>query len=289
MRERVDSAGFSAARAAWRNSGNSGNDPAAPFSVAVLPSHMDAIPELPTLDPGVQLLDADRTDAVGPLHALVLDQVLADCGTALWVDSRGHAQTAPLVRLAPDDGLGTGERVLDRVQVARAFTAYQHLALVERLRERVDSDTSLVVLPAIDAHYRADDVGRERGQRFLLRALATVATLAREHDLPVLVTRSRADAFTAPVSRAADRELTCERTEFGPRFAGTDFETLVYPHGDGTVQTTLAFWQRVLAARHADGVRSNADEPSSRADEPATSSTTPPVPTAGEVTVDGAH
>jgi hypothetical protein len=225
------------------------------------------------------LLDADRTDAVGPLHALVLDQVLADGGTALWVDSRGHAQTAPLVRLAPDDAFGSGERVLDRVQVARAFTAYQHLALVERLRERVDADTSLVVLPAIDAHYRADDVGRERGQRFLLRALATVATLARERDLPVLVTRSRDDAFTAPIARGADRELTCERTAFGPRFAGGDFETLVYPHGDGTVQTTLAFWQRVLAARHAGDTRASADE-STRA--PAT----PPSP---EVTVDGAH
>jgi hypothetical protein len=237
---------------------------------------MDRIPELPTLDPGVQLLDADRTDAVGPLHALVLDQVLADGGMALWVDSGGHAQTAPLVRLAPDDGSGTGERVLDRVQVARAFTAYQHLALVERLHQRVTGDTSLLVLPAIDAHYRADDVGRERGQRFLLRALATVATLARECDFPVLVTRTRTDEFAAPVPRAADRTLTCERTEFGPRFAGADFETLVYPHGDGTVQTTLAFWQRVLAARHAGDGGSSAEEPA-------------PTATPAGVTVDGTH
>lgn len=203
----------------------------------------NAIPELPTLDPGVQLLDADGERAVGPLDALVLDHVLCDGGTAYWVDSRGHAQTGPLTALAPSD------RALDRVQIARGFTAYQHFALVGRLRARVDDETALVVLPALDATYRADDVGKSAGRAMLLRSLATLRTLAREHDIPVLVTRTRADSFTAPLSTAAARTIECRQTAMGPRFVTDEFETLVYPDDDGTVQTTIAFWQSVLAAR----------------------------------------
>jgi hypothetical protein len=65
-----------------------------------------------------------------------------------------------------------------------------------------------------------------------------------------------ADDLTAPVTRAATGTIRCEQTRFGPRFTvdgddtATDrFETLVYPVGHGMVQTTLAFWREVLAAR----------------------------------------
>jgi hypothetical protein len=44
----------------------------------------------------------------------------------------------------------------------------------------------------------------------------------------------------------------CEQTRFGPRFIGDEFETLVYPIENGTVQTRLAFWQRVLQTRVSD-------------------------------------
>jgi hypothetical protein len=36
----------------------------------------------------------------------------------------------------------------------------------------------------------------------------------------------------------------------GPRIVGEDFETLVYPVGDGAYyQTTFAYWRQLLAAR----------------------------------------
>jgi hypothetical protein len=54
-----------------------------------------------------------------------------------------------------------------------------------------------------------------------------------------------------------------QTNQVGPRFAGDEFETLVYPLDGGLVQTTLAFWKRVLVERHP-----------SLADAPATSEVT---------------
>lgn len=201
------------------------------------------VPELPTLDPGITLLETDER-ATGPLQALALDHLLLEGGDALWVDSHGHAQSQLLARLAP------GRRVLDRVRVARGFTPTQHATLVERLPDRIAPETSLLVLPAMDGQYRGDELPTEDARELFLRSLATVAGVARERDLPVLVTRRRDDEFAAPLSSAADATLACERTEFGPRFRSDEFETLVYPGGpDGTAQTTLAYWTRILRAR----------------------------------------
>lgn len=218
-------------------------------------------PDLPALGPGVHCLDCTDS-AVGPLHSLVLDHLLTHDGPAWWVDSHGHATTHPLARLAPS------RRLLDRVRVARGFTAFQHHTLLETLVERVeagaggdaddrpDDGPALVVLPAVDALYRDDDLARGEPARFLESVAERVGTLADRADAPVLLTVQGEDALTAPLLDVIDDRLQCERTRFGPRFVGPGFETLVYRAG-GAVQTTLAFWERVLAARH-EAVRTDA-------------------------------
>jgi hypothetical protein len=201
-------------------------------------------PELPALASGIRLLDVEGDEkATGPLHSLVLDHLLLNDGTAAWVDAGGHAVTQSLASLAPNG------RTLDRIRVARGFTAHQHYELVRQLPEQVSEDTSLVVCPALDRFYREAETYADEGEELFLRALATVASVADRHDVPVLATHSARDSFSEPLAAAADETIRCERTEFGPRFVGDDFETLVYPTEDGTVQTTLSFWQRVLVAR----------------------------------------
>ncbi|WP_231187457.1 hypothetical protein [Haladaptatus sp. DYF46] len=66
----------------------------------------------------------------------------------------------------------------------------------------------------------------------------------------MLLTLQTDDTLTAPVHDIADQTIQCEQTEFGPRFAGEECETLVYPLENGLVQTTLAYWNRILANRH---------------------------------------
>lgn len=204
-------------------------------------THRRQTPELPAPEPGVQLFDAEELDRA--LHALVVDWLLAEGGEACWIDPGQHARSGPLADLAPSD------RILDRVHVARAFTPFQHLALLQSLSE---SPRTLLVVPDLDGYYRGDELLAGEGQEMLLTGLSTLAAAARETNATVLVTRQQADEFSQPIEAAAQRRLRCEQTPFGPRFHTDDSETLVYPvEGEG-VQTTLAFWQRVLAARNPE-------------------------------------
>lgn len=203
---------------------------------------MADLPELPDLSPGITLLETDG-QVSGALPALVVDQLLQSGGTASWVDAGGHAQTQPLARIAPS------QRVLDRITVARGFTAFQHYALVRELPAQIGDETTLVVVPALDARYRASDLRGDEGTEMLVRAIAVLAGIAREHDLPILVTRTAADEVAAPIATAATETIHCEQTPMGPRFSTGDFETAMYPVGRGLVQTTWAFWEDILRAR----------------------------------------
>jgi hypothetical protein len=225
---------------------------------------------LPSLDDGITLLDIEDGRGVPIIQSLVLDHLLLHEGPAFWVDANGHATTTSLARVAPS------QRLLDRIHVARGFTAYQHYSAVCGLPTAVnqyiqqsaaDSGTgshqpprrdddspqtpSLIVAPAIDTQYRADDtLGETHKQTLQARTLARLRAYADGYDVPVLLTRSRRDEFTASIKQAADQQIACEQTRMGPRFVGDEFETLVYPVDDGAYyQTTFAYWQQLLSAR----------------------------------------
>lgn len=219
---------------------------------------------LPSLDAGVTLLDIEGGRGVPVLQALVLDQLLVRSGPACWVDADGHATTTTFARIAPST------RLLDRVHVARGFTAYQHYAAVCALSATMDRsprsapgqtsgedradehEPALVVAPAVDARYRDDETLTDHQARSLqTRVLARLRTVANE-DVPVLLTRRAADRFTESVETVADHRLRCEQTSMGARFVGDGFETRLYPVADGTgYQTTFAYWRHLLEARAA--------------------------------------
>jgi hypothetical protein len=215
-------------------------------------THDRKIPELPDREPGIQLFDAGECERA--LHALVVDWLLADGCEGCWIDPGSHAHSGPLAELAPSD------RILDRVHVARAFTPFQHLALVQSLAGGTDP---LVVVPELDGYYRDDNLLAGEGREMLLTGLAALAAAARD-GATVLVTRQRADEFSRAIETAADRRLRCEQTPFGPRFHTGESETLVYPAAGETVQTTLAFWRRVLAARRPRHEQAESPEVSAR-------------------------
>ena len=226
---------------------------------------------LPSLEAGITLLDIEGGRGVPILQSLVLDHLLLHDGPAFWVDANGHATTTTLAQIAPS------QRLLNRIHVARGFTAYQHYSTVCDLPTAVnqsiqastgdlraesqhpasrDEDTSphtpaLIVAPAVDAQYRADDTLSEtHAETLQARTLTRLSTYAEGYDIPVLVTRTERDDFTEAIGTAADHHIECEQTKMGPRIVGEDFETLVYPVGDGSYyQTTFAYWRQLLAAR----------------------------------------
>jgi hypothetical protein len=182
--------------------------------------------------------------------------------------------------------------MLNRIHVARGFTAYQHYSAVcdiltvvnqaiqastakscptagqtaDRDEEAWSHTPALIVAPAIDAQYCADNTLSEtHAQTLHARSLARLVAYAEGYDIPVLVTRSERAEFTEPVARVADHHLECEQTQMGPRLVGKDFETLVYPVGDGAYyQTTFAYWRQLLVARATQvGVEPTMPTPSS--------------------------
>ncbi len=87
---------------------------------------------LPDLAPGITLVDVDDDLGVTPVQALLL----GGDGPAFWVDGAKRANTTRLRELAPAD------RVLDRIEVARGFTAHQHTPLLDRLAGRLAGQES---------------------------------------------------------------------------------------------------------------------------------------------------
>lgn len=201
----------------------------------------DTAPELPSIE-GITLLEAtDQT--TGALQSLVLDHVLASNGPALWIDSRGNAATTNLARIAPS------LRTLNEISVARGFTAYQHYSLVTDLADIVDGSTELIVLPLVDWFYTEDDVRGDRGEEMLASALDIIEEVSKSHEVPVLLTREHRSGIGQLVESIVDETLECYYSEFGPRFSGDDFETMIYRQ-NGYIQTTFAFWRKLLEERH---------------------------------------
>ena len=191
----------------------------------------------PGLRPGLTLLHRPSRRSTA-LHRLVVDQLATATGESYWVDATNDASTYALYDLAPHS------RTLSDVQVARAFTAYQHHSLVADLTRRVDESTSLVVVPAVESLYRDDDVPPDEGETLLASSLARLADLGRTFDVPVLATTT-GEATT--VAAHADAEIECTRTSQGFRYETDSFATTLYLD-DGHWQTTIPYWVELFGA-----------------------------------------
>jgi hypothetical protein len=84
----------------------------------------------PSLTEGITLLDIEGKRGVPVIQSLVLDHLLMTDGPAFWVDTNGYATTTSMARLA------LSHRLLNRIHVARGFTAYQHYSIVCDLTAR---------------------------------------------------------------------------------------------------------------------------------------------------------
>ncbi len=187
----------------------------------------------PELEPGItRVAFADGPDG---LYRLVADALLTATGPAYWADAANEARTRRLYAASSD------RLTLARLRVARAFTAYQHRTLVDRLESRGDDDAALVVCSSMPALYADDDL-LAGDDRALFRASAkALLRLRRRFDVPILVTH-RADApFADLLDACADRTLHCERTRRGVQFEGDGTEAQPFEPAAGEQATLGAF------------------------------------------------
>lgn len=202
---------------------------------------MDDISGELSLPAGVTLLSGSRESPA--LHTLVA--ATHETGTrSLWVDGGNEASTYVLYDVSPH------RRALSGLSVARAFTAYQHRTLVERCRRRIEAFSadgealSLVVAPSVDRLYADADVPGRDGEKLLSASLSDLRALAREHDVPVLVT-AVTGTFAEAVAEVATQQVEATHTRFGLRFSGAGIETDCYRCAGGW-QTTIPYWVDLL-------------------------------------------
>lgn len=191
-------------------------------------------PELAELEPGLTYLDT-ADPRTGALHGMVELSLTAEpTGEILWVDARNSATTYAFADATIQ------HRVLSGIQVARAFTAYQHHSLIHQLVEHIDEQTTLVVTPCLGALYADDDVPDVEAAMLFADIIDTLDRLAEEHAIPILVTATTTPFVNEVVTRV-DRTITITQTDLGLAFETDTFQTTVY-HGPGYWQTTIPYW-----------------------------------------------
>lgn len=191
-------------------------------------------PTVPTAESGLTALQCPHPRS-GALHRVALQTIQDTNGPVYWIDARNTASTYALSQLAPS------ECALEDIRIARAFTAYQHFRLVERVINRVTPRLGCIVAPNLPALYRDDDVPGHEATDMLDAILDGLATLADTLETPVLVSTTESDRLATKVTDHASREIECTETAFGYRFDGDDVDAHGYWQ-DGYWQTTIPYW-----------------------------------------------
>jgi hypothetical protein len=195
----------------------------------------------PELDSGLTLLEAPGPRSTA-LHHVALQNAMDWVGPIYWLDARNTASTYTIHTIAPD------ETTVDQLRIGRAFTAYQHVSLVERVVNTVTPRTGGLIIPNLASLYRDDDVPAHEAEPLVESVLEALATVANGYEIPVLVTEAGpADALAEQLHAHADRRIRCEQTGMGYRFWGDDVETTVYWQ-DGAWQTTIPYWVELVGA-----------------------------------------
>lgn len=184
---------------------------------------------------GINVLRAGKNSSEA-LHSLVINQLLLFGGKAVWLDTGNMCSTHLFSRLTPSTS------ILDRVDVARAFTPYQHYSLSEKVSEIADRDTELLVVPL--ANHLYDEMrNNEEGREMLFEAMKNIEKVGKKNSLAVLLTESDQTDLKLPLRDPS--VIECRRTDMGIRFRTDSFKTLTYT-GPGYIQTTLMLWELLL-------------------------------------------
>lgn len=163
----------------------------APGTTMAPRSGWPAFDGLGLLAPGkVLLLDLGAPQA----HGLALDALAGALATgrqAVVVDGANWLDVYRLGEAAQRQGLSRAA-ALERVRVARGFTAHQLQSLVEDALPRLlaEEGAGLVLAPGLPDLYQDEDLAVSEARVLLARALATLRAQAERRDLPVLVTNA---------------------------------------------------------------------------------------------------
>jgi hypothetical protein len=175
-----------------------------------------------------------------PVFQLILGQHLSNTGEkAIWIDSGNQASTYAL------SSAGSPE-LLHRVQIGRAFTAFQHFHIVNRIEEFLEPETRYVVMPNIDQQYRTGNVSEKEMKDLFSDLIAKIKSLRDERpEIRILYSLfdNRPHGIKTELLEITDNCIEIEKTGHGLRSRSETDEKLFYRE-KGCIQTTIPFWKR---------------------------------------------
>lgn len=153
-----------------------------------------SIPQLDSLIGGfraseVSLLDSDDAYLSSLLHLLCVRAVELFDEEVVWVDGGNEVNPYAMSSLCRRLGLDRKD-VLSRVNVSRAFTAYQLVTLIEdKLDEQVrKSSPSTVIVSSISLMFMDRDMRWMESHQLLRRCLERISSIAKQHETITIVT-----------------------------------------------------------------------------------------------------
>ena len=161
-----------------------------------------------------------ETDTALAFPALI-KHLAAENEEILWIDSANQANT---------HYFESRPELLDKIYIARAFTALQHFQLCKNIGEY-----DLVVAPEIDRLYEESSLYRSE-------AVEIFEEMIEELDGKILYSTSTDLGFNA--REKADNRIKVEETTQGLKFSQKNRSTQVYRNNTG-FQTTLPFYEEV--------------------------------------------
>ncbi len=135
------------------------------------------------LENGVNLI-VHKGDKDSVLHNITAQKTGKHGYKALWIDTENHGSSYQLAAAG-------NQEVLDKVEIARAFTTYQHYTLVQRIDEYIKPDTELILLPSIDGLYETGQLNEDESRELLKQSLNHLNNLAENKNLEIAATLSK--------------------------------------------------------------------------------------------------
>ncbi len=161
-----------------------------------IPSQVPLFPDAPALFPWMarRFAPGEATLWVGPARATesLLEILYAGCvaagGRISLLEGANRFHPYRIGERARSFGVDPGE-ALDRIRLARAFTAYQMIALVDGwAREVRRTRPTFLIAHEIPALFFESEFPQEERAPLLAHAARTLAHLARSTRLPMLIT-----------------------------------------------------------------------------------------------------
>lgn len=185
----------------------------------------------PELVQGVNLIkcSGDR-----PVFQSLVAEEIENAGKAVWIDSGNNCSTYALRNAGTED-------LMRRVEIARCFTPFQHLKMVEEIEKFIDESVRLLVVPEASLLYEDGQINEYEAEELFREAWNEILEVVGNHDLKLLVS-ARGD-LSYIVEGESDNTVNVNETSQGARYSSGRFETLVYRRGN-YVQTTVPYWRR---------------------------------------------